>query len=133
MKESLALKFQRDGFRFVPLVFSGWFLHCSLSILFLRRDGPNSVVISAGDLDNRLKTLIDALRMPTNASELGGASPEAGQDPFYVLLENDNQVNSLSAETDVLLGGSADPTEVSLYITVDIRPSYTENFNVGFS
>jgi hypothetical protein len=34
-----------------------------LNILFLRADIPGKVVQS-GDIDNRLKTLFDALRMP---------------------------------------------------------------------
>ena len=63
LDEYVASNFQRDGYRFVPLVFEDFSLLCSLDILFLRRDFPLGV-ISAGDLDNRVKTLIDTLRMP---------------------------------------------------------------------
>src|SRR5687768_1668625 len=69
--EWLAHEHRSHGFRFVPMVYESAFLLCSLDVLFLRRDPPGSV-ISAGDIDNRLKTLIDALRIPLSLSELGG-------------------------------------------------------------
>ncbi len=64
-------KYHEFGYKFVPLVRDELSLSCSLSILFLRRDIPGSV-IQAGDLDNRVKTIIDALRRPRNAKELVG-------------------------------------------------------------
>jgi hypothetical protein len=60
---------------------------CSLQILFLRHDPPGSV-IHAGDLDNRVKTLIDALRMPNDAMELAGnEKPSEGEDHSSVCLK----------------------------------------------
>ena len=89
MVEYIATNFQRNGYRFVPLVCEDFSLLCSLNILFLRRDFLG--VISAGDLDNRVKTLIDALRMPKDAHELAGnKAPAPGEDPFFCLLEDDD-------------------------------------------
>src|ERR1051326_1765795 len=80
MVDVIATRYREFGYRFVPLVIESYSLLCSLNILFLRRDAPGSV-LTAGDIDNRLKTLIDALRRPRNASELAGHEiPAAGED-----------------------------------------------------
>jgi hypothetical protein len=76
------------NYQFVPLVREQLSLLCSLDILFLRPDVPGKAIQSSGDIDNRLKTLFDALRMPQNDTELGPyASPGEGEEPFYCLLE----------------------------------------------
>jgi hypothetical protein len=101
--EAVARKYEENGYRFVPLVREELSLLCSLRILFLRRDVPGSL-ISAGDLDNRIKTLIDALRRPLNENELrGNETPAADEDPFYCLLEDDKLVSHLEVETDTIL------------------------------
>lgn len=128
------------GFRFLPLVVEQYDLLCSIDILFLRRDGPGSF-LHAGDLDNRIKTLIDALRPPRIPNEFVGAnnspiSPLPGQDPFYVLLEDDRLVTHLSVETDVLLDpptdDETDASKVKLIVTVELRPSRSTMFNLSF-
>jgi hypothetical protein len=88
-----------------------------------------------GDIDNRLKTIIDALRLPGNAKELVGyETPAEGEDPFYCLLEDDKQVTQLSVETDTLLDPlKNDKFFVRLVITVDIHPYYVTMFNLSFA
>ena len=79
-------RYARCGYRFMPLI-SDWFftgIPCSLDILFLRRDGPGSLVKHGGDIDNRLKVLFDALRMPDTCDEVCGDSPGPDEDPFYI-------------------------------------------------
>ena len=137
MAQVVADQNQEFGYRFVPLVRQDISLLCSVSILFLRRDIPGSV-ISAGDIDNRLKTVIDALRRPRNATELVGyESPEEGEDPFFCLLEDDSQVTHLEVETDTLLDPPSDDDtdhrRVRLMITVELRPYYATLFNLSFS
>jgi hypothetical protein len=111
-------------------------LFCSLDILFLRRDFPAGVV-SAGDLDNRIKTLIDALRKPHSANELrGNETPGPGEDPFFCLLEDDDLVTALSVETDMLLdppNGDAGQSQVKLVISVELKPSHVTMFNLSFA
>ena len=84
--QRLADTYTKCGFRFVPLVRRVGGFTCALDILFLRRDGPGNLVKHGGDIDNRIKVLFDALRMIDNQSELAGATPEAGEDPFYFFL-----------------------------------------------
>ncbi len=95
--------------------------------------------ISAGDLDNRLKTLIDTLRRPRNDRELrGNEIPGEGENPFFCLLEDDNLVTHLSVETDTLLdpptgNKELDQRQVKLVITVDLKPLDVTMFNLSFA
>lgn len=90
------------GYRFVPLVTKKLALACELDVLFLRREPPGSLVKHGGDIDNRMKTLFDALRMPNENNQVVG-SPTEGEDPFFVLLQDDSLVSKISITTDRLL------------------------------
>ena len=134
--EVVAARHHRLGYRFVPLVTSYFNLLCSLHMLFLRHDVPGSA-IQAGDIDNRIKTLIDALRMPQHENELvaGDEQPREGEDPFFCLLEDDNQVSGFSVETDTLLDppdGPDDDRRVKVVVTVELRPYFATPFNLSF-
>jgi hypothetical protein len=136
--EAVAYNHREHGYRFVPLVQKDWRLLCSLDILFLRHDPPGSA-IHAGDLDNRVKTIIDGLRKPGNLAELrGNETPAADEDPFFCLLEDDKLVTGLTIETDRLLEPPAgrshyDKRQVRLVISVDIRPYDVTSFNLSFA
>jgi hypothetical protein len=101
--DDYAANYGRFGFNFAPLVTSKHGLACALDILFLRRDAPGALVHSGGDLDNRIKTLLDALRLPGEKTELAGATPQADENPFYCLLENDALITELGITTGRLL------------------------------
>ncbi len=138
LAEYVAHSHRENNYRFVPLVCTDYELLCSLDILFLRRDFPLGALVHAGDLDNRIKTLIDTLRRPRNGSELhGNENPADGEDPFYCLLEDDDLVTALSVETDMLLGplanGSNDEGDVKLVISIEIKPEHVNMFNLSFA
>jgi hypothetical protein len=102
--EHIADEYCRCGYRFVPLVRRNNGLTCALNILFLRHDGPGGLVANRGVIDNRIKILLDGLRMPEAVSELGPyGRAESEEDPFYCLLEDDRLITSLSVTTDRLL------------------------------
>ena len=101
--EQIADSHQRFGGRFVPLVSKAGGFTCSLDILFLRRDNPGGLISSGGDIDNRIKVLLDGLRMPDSVAECGGSPPTDDENPFFCLLENDDLVTGLSVTTDRLL------------------------------
>jgi hypothetical protein len=124
-----------SGIGLFPLVSEKISLVCSLNILFLRRDFPGGVITSAGDIDNRIKTVIDALRRPRYAHELvGNERPADGEDPFFCLMEDDSQVDRFTVETDQLLGTSEAGDQIAhLIITVDVRPFYVTTFNLSFA
>jgi len=77
-------------------------MYCSLNITFLRRQSPGRIVQGGGDLDNRFKTLLDALQVPTDTSGLPPA-PEVGFDPIFCLLQDDSQITALHLTTDRIL------------------------------
>jgi hypothetical protein len=102
-RHGYADRYATCGYRFMPLVSEFLMVACSLDIIFLRRDGPGSMIKSGGDIDNRLKVLFDALRMPATSDEVCGNSPAADEDPFYVLLEDDKLISKVQVETNWLL------------------------------
>lgn len=136
--EAEANKYSRCGYRFVPLVASELSLSCEMDIVFLRRDAPGRIVSGGGDLDNRIKTLFDALRMPSSCDEMSGAPAEAGENPFYVLLEDDSQITKLNVSADWLLSppsGNEGVNDVRLLIGIKVNVvavSYFHGSNVMF-
>ena len=93
--------------------------------MFLRSDIPGSPGF-AGDIDNRVKTLLDALKMPSTGEIPPGASPGQDEDPLFCLLEDDSLVTRLSVEMDQLLDlpriSGNTSLEAMLIITVDLEP-----------
>lgn len=100
--EALTKNWARCGYKFWPLITEDFPLRCSLDILFLRPEEPGMLVRS-GDLDARVKTIFDALRMPNNLAEAGGIGPQADEDPFYCLLQDDKMISEIKVTTDHLL------------------------------
>jgi hypothetical protein len=96
----LANNWERAKQGFIPLVSNEMGLRCKLDILFLRPGTPGQI-IGSGDIDNRIKTLFDALKVPENAQAMGNA--QAKTEPIYCLLEDDSLVSELRVVTDNLL------------------------------
>ena len=65
---SLADRFSLNKYRFVPLLTKDLDALCSVDVLFLRNEPPGSA-LRAGDIDNRLKTLFDALTRSSPAAK----------------------------------------------------------------
>ena len=128
--DRFADNFKTCGFRFAPLVSEYLRLVCSLDILFLRREDAGSVIKQGGDIDNRLKTLFDALRMPKNCAEADNQTPTSGEDPFFCLLQDDSLITEFKVTTDRLLipkVGDQSDNNVSLVIAVKIKPTRPSN------
>lgn len=123
--EKIASQFPRGRFRFVPLVTRRFSLVCYLEIVMLRREEPGHLIRHGGDIDNRMKTLFDSLRVPEE-SQLAGLSPSSGEDPFYCLLEDDSLVTGFQVKTERLLEpetGTDAQWGVRLLITAVVRPT----------
>lgn len=133
-KMELSNRHAMYGFNFVPLVTFDLDLLCGIDILFLRPDRPGSVVWG-GDLDNRLKTLLDALKVPDAGENYVGRQPDADEQPFFVLLEDDKLITKVGIETDRMLehvGESEDAANVRLVITVRVKPFEMTPWNLHF-
>jgi hypothetical protein len=61
------------------------------------------LVTNGGDIDNRIKVLLDGLRMPNTDGEMGGFLIDSDEHPFFCLLEDDRLVSSISVTTDRLV------------------------------
>ena len=85
------------GHDFYPLARTAFFLKCELDIEMHVNHQIASLVSNVGDLDNRLKTLLDALRMPHDPQEIQGYMPAIGE--YCCLLENDVLISALKIET----------------------------------
>lgn len=119
-------------FSFQPLVVSAHDLVAELNIVFLRPDPPGLLVSNSGDIDNRIKTLLDALRMPHDLGELPANDvPSANETPFCVLLEDDSLITHLAITTDRLLEPTAHQLDVMLIIHVRTKVTRATIDNLG--
>lgn len=108
-------------FQFLPLVTDALHLRATLDILLLRPEPPGAIVVAGGDIDDRLKTLFDALRVPVNADEVPPAdAPGVGETPLYCLLEDDRLITGVSVATDRLLD-PPDQHQVHMVVHVHLR------------
>jgi hypothetical protein len=105
---------------FAVIVMQRFNLVAELKILMLRPEYPGRILQRA-DIDNRLKTLFDALRYPDNSQEVPTSwIPSADEQPLFCLLEDDRLVTRVNVEADRLLNAAA-PDEVMLTIQVQLR------------
>jgi hypothetical protein len=131
-KAALAQRHSLYGHQFVPLVSNDLLLRCELEILFLRPDLPDRTSWG-GDIDNRMKTLLDALRIPEAGEDYGLRKLDDDKRPMFCLLEDDKLISRLSVETDQLLDvGAVDKPDIALVITVRIRPYHVIFRNLNF-
>ncbi len=131
--QDLAQRHAHIEFNFVPLVTFNLQILCGLDILLLCPDNPMGGVW-AGDIDNRIKTLIDALRIPSANEDYDQRTPAEDEQPFFCLLEEDKLITKLTIETDRLLkfdGKALD--QAMLVINVSLRPYETQIANIAFA
>jgi len=121
--QEIGTRFARGGFCFVPLVMREYNLVCYLEVVMLRAEEPGNVLQSGGDIDNRIKTLFDSLSIPVHPNQVSGISPQAGENPFYCLLEDDSLVTGVEIKTERLLESPGNPNDVRLTITATVRPT----------
>lgn len=120
--------FKQFDRNFIPLIREDSGVGCALDILFLRRDPPGSLIRSGGDIDNRIKVLFDALKMPGKPEEVFG-DPAHDPDPFYCLLQDDRLITDFRVTTDRLLsepatGGHNNDVRLIVHVrTIVIDPS----------
>jgi hypothetical protein len=98
-----------------------------LDITWLRREEAGKIV-DGGDIDNRLKTLFDGLRMPHNGNEIA-SPPATDNERRYCLLEDDKLITKLSVSTHQLLEPmqpGEEPQDVDLLLHVAVEPTVSD-------
>ena len=120
------------GFEFASVVNSRNHLVAKLDVVLVRPEDPGNVVAPGGDIDNRLKTLFDALSVPKDEQLPNGFSPTQDERPFHCLLEDDSLVTGVSVRSDRLLGPTK-PHDVLLLIQVDVSATRGTFENLSLS
>ena len=103
------------GFSAIPMVSWHNMLGCDLDFSFL---GDERGII---DLDNQIKTVFDALRMPHQPNEVPGHMFGKGDD-LFCLLEDDAIVKRFCVESR--FGGGGSPPDEELFIKARVYPSH---------
>lgn len=126
------------GFTWLPIATKHNGLICRLEILMLRNSEPGRVL---ADIDNRLKSVFDALRMADSPEELGSKTqtgqvmPDPDETPFYTLLQDDRLITHVAVTTDTLLEPVPNvpiDNAARLLIGVVIRPYGVHMDNMDF-
>ena len=121
----------RGDIVFLSLIRERLNLVCDLDVLFLRRDDPGKLIGGGGDLDNRIKVLFDALRIPEETEVRGLRA-----DPFIVcLLEDDKLITGFRVITDRLLEPAISEdqeNDVHLIINVEVKATKLTTENMAY-
>jgi hypothetical protein len=107
-------------YTFTSIVHPFFSFRTKLDILMLKPE-TSGKIITGGDIDNRLKTLFDALTRPRHAQDIPrNWVPGPNEQPLHCLLDDDALISSVTVRTDRLLA-PATPTHVKLIIGVSVR------------
>jgi hypothetical protein len=120
-------------FIFLSLVREKLHLVCDLDILFLRRDDPGRLISGGGDLDNRIKVLFDALRVP-DENEVRGLKGNPDR-LIPCLVEDDKLITGFRVTTDRLLEpavSEAQQNDVQLIINVEVKATRVTMENMAY-
>ncbi|WP_050524297.1 hypothetical protein [Pseudorhodobacter wandonensis] len=102
LSQALANEHLKYGVRFVPLAFKKLNLKCRLKITLLAAQNQFTLMTS-GDLDNRVKTLVDGLHIPASEQEMSDfLKSQYKEAPLYCLMADDDQITEFSVRQEVL-------------------------------
>ncbi len=107
-----------EDITFAPLVSSVLKFICELDIILLWPEEQGLISDHGGDIDNRLKTLFDALQCPNVDQIISVKNKFSFDDPFFVLLENDKLITSVNIKTGTLLNP---PSKADVSILIHVK------------
>jgi|ERR1700687_753575 len=117
---------------FAPLVTQNNNMACEIDITLLRQQAPGQLLGEGGDLDDRMKTLFDALRKPsTQEAQQAQIDPLPNNEPIHCLLQDDSLVLKVAVETDRLLRPASDPYDLVAIIQVRVVLSRVTGGTIG--
>ena len=119
------------GKLFVPLVNQELAWVAELDIMLLRPEDPGNIITKGGDIDNRIKTLLDALKIPDENQVNSTKDLCTIAEPLHCLLEDDALVTRLAVSTNRLLEYTSNNSEVILLITVNTKRITGTMLNLG--
>jgi hypothetical protein len=132
--ESRTLLRRVGQYHFAPLISSYFDLVASLEIVMLRPEPEGRIFVRSGDIDNRLKTLLDALKVPNETAALPDNVPPSSDETFFCLLEDDSLITNVDIQTAHWLEPDAqDSDEVVLLLRVRTKPTRVTWGNMGLA
>ena len=102
-----------------------------LEILFLRPCEPGGLVGTGGDVDNRIKTLLDALSIPQQENQIP-TNEQPPPAPVHCLLQDDKLITGLNIDVGRLLNYECED-EVLLTVAVTVHRAKTVLENLFFA
>ena len=120
------------GIEYVPLISPKLDLRAELKVLLLSSSLPGGL-LHAGDIDNRLKTLFDALSAPANEQQV---PPDAKTEPdgrLFCLLDDDKLVTRVDVSNARLLTEPLGGRKVLVLIRVRPIAFRATNANAGIA
>ncbi|MCC3762656.1 hypothetical protein K3N28_06175 [Glycomyces sp. TRM65418] len=107
-----------DGNPFAGLVHPNTGTLAELDITMLLPYTGRSYTPDRGDVDNRIKTLFDALQRPQKKGELpDNWNSPYGPDPLLCLLDNDNRITTYTVRPDRLLSPNSN---IDTHLTIRV-------------
>jgi hypothetical protein len=133
--ESRTLLRRVGQYHFAPLISSYFDLVASLEIVMLRPEPEGRIFVRGGDIDNRLKTLLDALKVANETAALpDNVPPSSDETPFFCLLEDDSLITNVDIQTAHWLEPDVqDSDEVVLLLRVRTKPTRITWGNMGLA
>jgi hypothetical protein len=133
-ENTLSVLRELGPFAFAPLVCNTLGLVAELDITFLRPGAPGDLVRQGGDIDNRMKTLLDALSVPPHLNQIpDGDQPTTAEVPLFCLLGDDGLITRLGVEADRLLDPTGSTNEVALVVRVTTKQVRTMIGTIGLA
>lgn len=105
------------NYDFIPLVQEKFKMYTEINITLLRAGELAHILHPGGDIDNRLKTLFDALQ-PPDYNQANSIHPEPSKSPCYCLLEDDKLITKVSVSVKKLL---LDREEKLVNLIIDVK------------
>ncbi len=107
-----------SGLEYVPLISDKLSLRAELDIFLLSASLPGGLINKSGDIDNRLKTLFDALSVPVNPQQVPPSPATEPDNRVFCLLENDRLITRVEVSNDKLLTEKESSREALVIIRV---------------
>lgn len=93
---------QIDEFEYIPLISDRISLRAEIDLLLLSSSLPGGL-LHGGDIDNRLKTLFDAMSVPASQQQIPKSASADIDKRVFCLLDDDRLVTRLTVSNDRLL------------------------------
>jgi hypothetical protein len=107
------------GVEYVPLISPALNMRAEIDVLLLSSSLPGGLINKSGDIDNRLKTLFDALSVPSE-QQVPAVAETDGDGRVFCLLDDDRLVTRVDVSNDRLF--SVPENSCEALVVIRVRP-----------